>query len=104
MSARRSRKAAQPETPDLEAAAKDWSGRKDLSGSDSGHFTLALANQVWRSLFHPEGTPEWIVDLGQMAALGALKGIAPRDCQTARNFDPQSASNVDPGRGCPGSA
>jgi hypothetical protein len=79
MSARKSRKAAEPETPDLEAAAKDWSGRKDLSGSDSGHFTLTLANQVWRSLFQPEGTPEWTVDLGRMAALGALEGIAPRD-------------------------
>jgi hypothetical protein len=79
MSARKSRKAAQPETPDLDAVAKEWSRRKELSGSASGHFTLALANQVWRSLFHPEGTPEWIVELGQRAALGALKGIAPRD-------------------------
>jgi hypothetical protein len=79
MSTRKRGKAVEPETPDLEAAAKDWSGRKDLSGSDSGHFTLGLVNQVWRSLFHPEGTPEWIVEMGQMAALGALEGIAPRD-------------------------
>jgi hypothetical protein len=79
VSARKRGKAAKPETPDLEAVAKDWSGRKDLSGSDSGHFTLALVNQVWRSLWQPEGTPEWIVELGRTAATNALKGIAPRD-------------------------
>ncbi len=79
MSPRKSRKAAEPETPDLEVAAKEWSGRKDLSGSDSGHFTLALVNQVWRSLWQGEGTPKEIVELGQRAVMTALKGIAPRD-------------------------
>jgi hypothetical protein len=79
MSARKSRKAAQPEPPDLKAAAQEWSGRKDLSGSDSGYFPLALVNQVWRSLIQPEGTPEWVVELSRTAATNALKGIAPRD-------------------------
>ncbi len=68
MSARKSRKATEPEVPDLETAAKDWSGRRDLSGSDSGHLTLALLKQVRRPLFQPEGTPGWIVELGRTAA------------------------------------
>jgi hypothetical protein len=39
----------------------------------------ALVNQVWRSLFQPEETPAWILELGRLAAMNALKGIAPRD-------------------------
>jgi hypothetical protein len=79
MSTRKSRKAAEPETPDLEAAAKDWSAMREATGSESGHFNLKLMNQVWNALWQGEKPAEWIVELGQRAALGALKGIAPRD-------------------------
>jgi hypothetical protein len=36
--------------------------------------------------------------------LREMIGFAAQRCQAAHNFDPRSASNVDPGRGCPGSA
>jgi hypothetical protein len=74
-----STKKAKPETPDLKVVAEEWSELKELSGSDSGYFTLALVNQVWRSLYRREGTAEWILQLGERAARDALKGIAPRD-------------------------
>ncbi len=74
-----STKKAKPEEPDLKAIAKEWSELKELSGSGSGYFTLALVNQVWRSLYRGEGTAEWILQLGERAAQDALAGIAPRD-------------------------
>jgi hypothetical protein len=74
-----STKKVKPETPDLKAVAKEWSELKELSGSGSGYFTLALVNQVWRSLYRGEGTAEWILKLGERAAQDALAGIAPRD-------------------------
>jgi hypothetical protein len=79
MSTKKGGQLADPATPDLAAVAQEWSELKELSGSASGHFTLALMNQVWRSLWVPDGTPSWIVELGQRAAQAALQGIGPRD-------------------------
>jgi hypothetical protein len=79
MSGRKSRKAAEPEQPDLKAVAKEWSVMREATGSESGHFNLKLMNQIWNALWQGEEPAEWIVEMGRTAATAALKGIAPRD-------------------------
>ena len=59
--------------------AKEWSELRPLTGSDSGMFNLKLLNQVWNALWRLENGAEWAKRMGQLAARGALRGIAPRD-------------------------
>ena len=70
---------AEPEAPDLTVLAEQWSERRSLTGSDSGMFNLKLLNQVWNALWRLENGAEWAKRMGEIAARGALRGIAPRD-------------------------
>src|SRR5207237_5568879 len=70
---------AEPEAPDLTALAKERAELRPLTGSDSGMFNLKLLNQVWNALWRLENGAEWATRMGQPAAKGALRGIAPRD-------------------------
>src|SRR4051794_35979110 len=70
---------AEPEAPDLAVVAKEWAELRPLTGSDSGTFNLKLLNQVWNALWRLENGAERATQMGQLAARGALRGIAPRD-------------------------
>jgi len=69
----------EPGTPDLAAVAKEWAELRPLTGSGSGMFNLKLLNQVWNALWRLQNGAEWAKEMGEIAARGALRGIAPRD-------------------------
>jgi hypothetical protein len=70
-----------PSSLDLDALAKEFAGRRDLSGSGSGLFTLALLNQVYRAAWLGERPPkqEGLEEMMHRVGQAALRGIAPRD-------------------------
>jgi hypothetical protein len=70
-----------PSSLDLDALAKEFAGRRDLSGSGSGLFTLALLNQVYRAAWLGERPPkqEGVEAMAHRVAWDALRGIGPRD-------------------------
>src|SRR4051812_24548066 len=70
---------AEPEAPDLTVLAREWSELRPLTGSNSGMFNLKLLNQVWNALWRLQNGTEWAKEMGEIAARGALRGIAPRD-------------------------
>jgi hypothetical protein len=79
MSTKGGKKAATPAMPDLDTVAEEWALRRPMTGSGSGCFNLKLLNQTWNALWVMGTRDEWHRELGQRAATGALKDIAPRD-------------------------
>jgi hypothetical protein len=76
MSPKGNRKAAMP---NLDTVAEEWALRRPMTGSGSGCFNLKLLNQTWNALWVMGTRDEWHREIGQRAATGALKDIAPRD-------------------------
>jgi hypothetical protein len=79
MSNKGGKKAATPALPDLDTVAEEWALRRPITGSGSGCFNLKLLNQTWNALWVMGTRDEWHREIGQRAATGALKDIAPRD-------------------------
>ena len=76
MSTKGGKKAA---LPDLDTVAEEWALRRPMTGSGSGCFNLKLLNQTWNALWVMGTRDEWHREIGQRAATGALRDIAPRD-------------------------
>jgi hypothetical protein len=79
MSTKGGTKAAAPAMPDLDTVTEEWALRRPMTGSESGCFNLKLLNQTWNALWVMGTRDEWHREIGQRAATGALKDIAPRD-------------------------
>ena len=79
MSTKGGRKAATPALPDLDTVAEEWALRRPITGSGSGCFNLKLLNQTWNALWVMGTRDEWHQEIGQRAATGALRDIAPWD-------------------------
>jgi hypothetical protein len=79
MSTKGGKKAATPAMPDLDTVAEEWALRRPITGSGSGCFNLKLLNQTWNALWVMGTRDEWHREIGQRAATGALRDIAPRD-------------------------
>jgi hypothetical protein len=79
MSTKGGKKAATLAMPDLDTVAEEWALRRPITGSGSGCFNLKLLNQTWNALWVMGTRDEWHREIGQRAATGALRDIAPRD-------------------------
>src|SRR5215218_4819764 len=65
--------------PDLDTVVEEWALRRPMTGSGSGCFNLKLLNQTWNALWVMGTRDDWHREIGQRAATGTLRDIAPRD-------------------------